>query len=90
MLGFRLLWWYYLRLNQNSPSGIGGQLPRLEGVTLLHVTDGAPEDMEDAHRLGFQAREDYATAREGEIAQGLRLRVARQITASPATASATR
>src|SRR5829696_3490690 len=33
--------------------GIGGQLSRLEGVTILHVTDGAPRTMADAAAHGF-------------------------------------
>ncbi|RZM26058.1 MAG: PIG-L family deacetylase, partial [Sphingomonas sp.] len=34
---------------------------------LIHVTDGAPEDMTDARRLGFATREQYAAVRAGEL-----------------------
>lgn len=43
---------------------LGAQLPRLKGLTLLHVTDGAPRNA--AH--GFSTREDYAAARKTELA----------------------
>ena len=46
---------------------IGGQLPRLRGVTLLHVTDGAPRNMEDATGHGFATPEAYAAARREEL-----------------------
>lgn len=46
---------------------LGGQLPRLEGIRILHVTDGAPINMSDAHGLGFTQRDDYAVARRREL-----------------------
>ncbi len=51
--------------------GIGGQLRRLRDVSLLHVTDGAPRDGEDAGRHGFAALADYAAARRQELAEAL-------------------
>lgn len=46
---------------------LGGQLHRMEGVHILHITDGAPPDMEDARASGFCRREDYASARRQEL-----------------------
>jgi len=51
----------------------GSLLPRLENGLLIHITDGAPDDMEDAHRLGFQTRSSYARTRENEIRTALRV-----------------
>lgn len=45
----------------------GAALPRLMDATLILLTDGAPEDMADAHRLGFATREAYARARSAEL-----------------------
>jgi len=42
---------------------IGGQLARMTGVRIVHVTDGAPEDMKDAEANSFARREDYAATR---------------------------
>lgn len=47
--------------------GLGAQLPRLAGVRVIHVTDGAPADMRDAASHGFATREDYAQARRDEL-----------------------
>ncbi len=48
--------------------GIGGQLVRLSShVHVLHVTDGAPRDMHDAHAHGFATRHAYADARRREL-----------------------
>src|SRR4051794_32503283 len=33
--------------------GAGSAIPRLSRLTLVHLTDSAPVDMEDAVRLGF-------------------------------------
>ncbi len=49
----------------------GAALHRLRNLTLILVTDGAPEDMGDAHRLGFAAREDYSSARQKELTRAL-------------------
>jgi LmbE family N-acetylglucosaminyl deacetylase len=45
----------------------GALLPRLPDVTVLHVTDGAPRDLVDAHRSGFTHWADYARARRQEV-----------------------
>jgi N-acetylglucosamine malate deacetylase 2 len=47
--------------------GIGGQLSRLNGVTLVHVTDGSPRQDGAAEAHGFATREDYAAARREEL-----------------------
>jgi LmbE family N-acetylglucosaminyl deacetylase len=47
--------------------GLGAQLRRLEGVTIVHVTDGAPRNGKDASRHGFTGWEDYAAARRREL-----------------------
>jgi LmbE family N-acetylglucosaminyl deacetylase len=46
--------------------GFGAQWPRLPGMTLVHVTDGAPRNCGDAKRLGFATAEAYATERRRE------------------------
>ncbi len=51
--------------------GCGAQLARLNGVTVVVVTDGAPRNLHDARRLGFSTAEDYAAARERELAEAL-------------------
>jgi LmbE family N-acetylglucosaminyl deacetylase len=52
---------------------LGTALRRLPNATLIHLTDGAPEDMRDARRLGFDTREAYAAARSRELDAALRL-----------------
>jgi LmbE family N-acetylglucosaminyl deacetylase len=47
--------------------GIGGQLSRLNGVTLVHVTDGSPRQDGAAQAHGLATREDYAAARREEL-----------------------
>jgi N-acetylglucosamine malate deacetylase 2 len=47
--------------------GLGAQLPRLRGLTIVHVTDGAPRNRHDAARHGFATAEDYAAARRREL-----------------------
>lgn len=46
--------------------GVGGQLARLLGVTVVHVTDGAPRDLRDAFSAGLVTRQAYAEARRQE------------------------
>lgn len=48
-------------------------MPRLEGVNIVVVTDGAPRDMRDAERLGFRSRQEYAATRAGELQRALAL-----------------
>ena len=40
-------------------------------VAIAHATDGAPLNMSDAHAHGFDTREAYAAAREGELREAL-------------------
>jgi LmbE family N-acetylglucosaminyl deacetylase len=51
--------------------GLGAQLCRFSDALLIHVTDGAPRDGQDACHHGFATRADYATARQGELAAAL-------------------
>jgi LmbE family N-acetylglucosaminyl deacetylase len=46
---------------------IGGCLPAFEDLLLVHLTDGAPQDMYDARRAGCMNREDYARTRAAEL-----------------------
>jgi LmbE family N-acetylglucosaminyl deacetylase len=46
---------------------LGTALLRMPNTTLIHLTDGAPEDMRDAERLGFATRQAYAAARAQEL-----------------------
>lgn len=45
----------------------GSRMDRMEDLTVVHITDGSPRDMEDARRLGFATREDYASLRRREV-----------------------
>jgi N-acetylglucosamine malate deacetylase 2 len=51
--------------------GIGGQLSRLRGITIVHVTDGAPRNDGAAQAHGFQTPEEYAAARREELRAAL-------------------
>jgi N-acetylglucosamine malate deacetylase 2 len=51
--------------------GAGCLISKLDDVTVLHVTDGAPRDMHDAKAAGFDARSDYARARKEECLAAL-------------------
>src|SRR5690606_1813800 len=53
--------------------GLGGQLARLSGVRLIHVTDGAPHNLFDARAAGFDCWQDYALARRDELHAALAL-----------------
>jgi LmbE family N-acetylglucosaminyl deacetylase len=53
--------------------GIGGQLSRLRGVTIVHVTDGAPRNDAGAQAHGFRTPETYAAARRAELRAALAL-----------------
>lgn len=50
---------------------LGTALARMPNASLIHLTDGAPEDMRDALRLGFQTPQAYAAARAGELDSAL-------------------
>lgn len=47
--------------------GIGGQLRRLRRAKIVHVTDGAPRNMDDARAHGFMTWQAYAEARRREL-----------------------
>src|SRR5947209_5072540 len=47
--------------------GAGGQIPNWLEAMFVHVTDGAPREMSDARRQGFENRDDYAAARRYEL-----------------------
>lgn len=51
--------------------GAGCLISKLVDVTVLHVTDGAPCDMEDGKAAGFKEREEYAEARRQECISAL-------------------
>jgi LmbE family N-acetylglucosaminyl deacetylase len=51
--------------------GLGGHLPFLRDVWIVHATDGAPRDMADAAANGFADRESYARARRDELLEAL-------------------
>lgn len=51
--------------------GLGAQLARLPRLRLIHLTDGAPRDLDDAHRAGFTDRRAYAAARTRELSHAL-------------------
>lgn len=51
--------------------GAGCLISKLVDVTVLHVTDGAPCDMEYARTAGFHEREEYAAARRNECISAL-------------------
>jgi LmbE family N-acetylglucosaminyl deacetylase len=53
--------------------GIGGQLSRLRGVTIVHVTDGAPRNDAAVQAHGFETAEAYAAARGQELRAALAL-----------------
>jgi LmbE family N-acetylglucosaminyl deacetylase len=53
--------------------GAGGLMPRLPGLRIVHITDGAPRDPADTLVAGFQRREDYAAARRRELLSAMRL-----------------
>lgn len=48
-------------------------LPHAPRCTIVHVTDGAPRDLADAHAAGFVTREAYAIARRAEAQRALAL-----------------
>jgi len=52
--------------------GFGGQLMRLPDTTILHLTDGAPKDLRDAHAHGFATAYAYAAARRRELVSALK------------------
>ncbi len=53
--------------------GAGGCMPRFKEAFYVHVTDGAPRNMQDALSLGLKTREDYARVRRQEFMSVLAL-----------------
>lgn len=51
--------------------GGGALLPRLANLTIIHATNGAPEDGVDARRNGFDSPPAYAAGRRRELAAAL-------------------
>ena len=51
--------------------GAGCLISKLVDVTILHVTDGAPRDMQDAKAAGFEECSEYAQARRDECLAAL-------------------
>ncbi|EYD76962.1 LmbE-like protein [Rubellimicrobium mesophilum DSM 19309] len=48
----------------------GSRMDRMEDLTVIHITDGSPRDMQDARREGL-TREDYAALRRREVAAAM-------------------
>ena len=53
--------------------GAGATLSLFRHLRLVHVTDGAPRNQHDAHVAGLAGWEDYAVARDRELAAALRV-----------------
>jgi LmbE family N-acetylglucosaminyl deacetylase len=51
--------------------GSGAMLASFPELTIIHATDGAPLDMEDARRCGFSSCAAYADARRQELHRAL-------------------
>jgi LmbE family N-acetylglucosaminyl deacetylase len=51
--------------------GAGVVMPLFQDLMLIHVTNGAPADMADAHRAGFETPEEYAATRRCELQDAL-------------------
>ncbi len=51
----------------------GASLHLLTNLLLVHVTDGAPRNLDDAARAGFDTPAAYADAREAELRDALRV-----------------
>jgi LmbE family N-acetylglucosaminyl deacetylase len=51
--------------------GAGAMMGLLQDLLLIHVTNGAPADMADAHRAGFETPEEYAATRRCELQDAL-------------------
>ena len=55
----------------DETAAIGAQLRRCQDLILLHLTDGAPRSLDDAHRHGFADAPSYAAARARELQNAL-------------------
>ena len=51
--------------------GAGACLKLFEALTIVHVTDGAPRNLHDAHTAGFASAGAYAKARQAEFAAAM-------------------
>jgi LmbE family N-acetylglucosaminyl deacetylase len=51
--------------------GAGGLISKLNDVTVIHLTNGAPGDPQAVHQAGFKGRADYAEARRRECISAL-------------------
>lgn len=51
--------------------GAGVLISRLQGIRIVHATDGSPMDPVDAQSAGFATRETYANARRTEVVRAL-------------------
>lgn len=61
--------------------GIGGQLARLQGALIVHLTNGAPADMADARARGFNTQAAYVAARRDEFKRAMEAGKARHVSA---------
>lgn len=52
---------------------IGASTLLASAVAIVHVTDGAPRNMFDAHRYGFETAERYAAARRCELEAAMKV-----------------
>ncbi len=50
---------------------MGSRLQHLQHWRLIHLTDGAPRDLQDARRAGFDSWQEYAAARRLELRRAL-------------------
>lgn len=57
----------------DETAGAGASLWLFRRLKLIHVTDGAPRNLCDAHAAGFATCEDYAAARRDELHAALRI-----------------
>lgn len=51
--------------------GLGSRLALFDDLTLIHLTDGTPDDVSFAHRAGFADNPAYAAARHVELDRAL-------------------
>jgi LmbE family N-acetylglucosaminyl deacetylase len=53
--------------------GAAGVIPSMRNPYVVHVTDGSPRNLADAHAAGFETCADYARARRKEALAALKL-----------------
>src|SRR6476661_6844849 len=53
--------------------GAAGVIPWMRNPYVVHVTDGSPRNLADAHAAGFETCADYARARRKEALAALKL-----------------